>query len=114
MVEADSLARISALNYTTFNGKWVDLVTLSREFGTDYGSVLAALKDHFVEMPDGNGNINVAYIADMQRAGETGPVEYYEEQIRDIILGTRKQSLLSALERDLLENARNRKDFVIY
>lgn len=114
MVEADSLARISALHYTTFNGQWVDLVTLSREFGTDYGSVLATLKDHFVEMPDGNGNINVAYIAEMQRAGETGPVEYYEEQIRDIILGTRKQALLSALERDLLENARNRKDFVIY
>ncbi len=113
MVEADSLARISALYYTTFGGKWVDLVTLSQEFGTDYGSVLASLKDHFVEMPDGNGNVNVAYIAEMQRAGSIGPVEYYEEQIRDIILGTRKQALLSALERDLLENARNQENFVI-
>ena len=48
------------------------------------------------------------------RAGQTGPVEYFEEQIRDIILSTRKQALLSRLERDLIENARNQENFVIY
>ncbi|MGN1233949.1 MAG: hypothetical protein ACI4UJ_10955, partial [Candidatus Cryptobacteroides sp.] len=63
---------------------------------------------------DGNGNLNIVYFFSLMRAGQTGPVEYYEEQIRDIILSTRKQALLSRLERDLIENARNQENFVIY
>ena len=113
-MEADSMAFSSALRYTDFGGKWVGLVSLSREFGTDYGTVLSAMKNGLVEIPDGNGNLNIAYISSIMRAGETGPVEYYRERIRDIILSTRKQSLLSGLERDLIENARSQENFVIY
>lgn len=113
-MEADSMAFSSALRYTDFGGKWVGLVSLSREFGTDYGTVLSAMKNGLVEIPDGNGNLNIAYISSIMKAGETGPVEYYRERIRDIILSTRKQSLLSGLERDLIENARSQENFVIY
>lgn len=113
-IEADSMALYSAVRYTDFGNRWVDMVRLSREFGTDYGSLLSAMKNGVVEMEDVNGNVNIAYISDMKRAGETGPVDFYTEKIRDIILSTRKQALLSGLERDLLENARNQDDFVIY
>lgn len=113
-IEADSIAHYSALRYTDFSGKWVDLVRLSREFGTDYGTILSGMKNGMIEIPDGNGNLNIAYINDMMRAGQTGPVEFYHERIRDIILSTRKQALISGLERDLLENARDKEDFVIY
>ena len=37
-----------------------------------------------------------------------------DEMIKDIILSTRKQALLSSLERDLLENARSQENFVVY
>ncbi len=113
-VEADSIALFSALRYTDFGGKWIDLVRLSREFGTDYGTVLSMMKGGLVEIPDGSGNLGIAYIRSLMRAGETGPVEYYTERIRDIILSTRKQALLNGLERDLIENARNQENFVIY
>ena len=113
-IEADSLAFSSALRYTDFGGRWVDLVKLSNEFGTDYGTVLSSMKGGMVEMSDGNGNLSIAYISHMIRAGETGPVDFYRERIKDIILSNRKQALLSGLERDLLENARNHDDFVIY
>ena len=72
------------------------------------------LKDGVVEIPDDNGNLNIAYIGSLKKAGETGPVEYYRERIKDIILSTRKQALLNGLERDLIENARNLENFVIY
>ena len=104
----------SALRYTSFGGKWIDLVKLSREFGVDYGTILSSMKDGVVEIPDGNGNVNIAYISSMMKAGTTGPVEYYRERIKDIILSTRKQALLSSLERDLLENARSQENFVVY
>ena len=113
-MEADSVASYSAFRYTDFGGKWIDLVRLSREFGTDYGTVFSMLKDGVVEIPDDNGNLNIAYIGSLKKAGETGPVEYYRERIKDIILSTRKQALLSGLERDLIENARNQENFVIY
>ena len=113
-IEADSMAVSSALRYTAFGGKWIDLVKLSREFGVDYGTVLSSMKDGVVEIPDGNGNVNIAYISSMMKAGTTGPVEYYREMIKDIILSTRKQALLSSLERDLLENARSQENFVVY
>lgn len=113
-IEADSIAFSSAFRYTDFGDRWVDLVKLSREVGTDYGTLLSQVRDGCAELPDGNGNLNIVYFFSLMRAGQTGPVEYFEEQIRDIILSTRKQALLSRLERDLIENARNQENFVIY
>ena len=113
-IEADSIAFSSAFRYTDFGDRWVDLVKLSREVGTDYGTLLSQVRDGYAELPDGNGNLNIVYFFSPMRAGQTGPVEYFEEQIRDIILSTRKQALLSRLERDLIENARNQENFVIY
>ena len=113
-IEADSIAFSSAFRYTDFGDKWVDLVKLSREVGTDYGTLLSQVKDGMAEIPDGNGNLNIVYFFSLMKAGQVGPVEYFEEQIRDIILSTRKQALLVRLERDLIENARNQENFVIY
>ena len=113
-IEADSIAFSSAFRYTDFGDSWVDLVKLSREVGTDYGTLLSQVRDGYAELPDGNGNLNIVYFFSLMRAGQTGPVEYFEEQIRDIILSTRKQALLARLERDLIENARNQENFVIY
>ena len=113
-IEADSIAFSSAFRYTDFGDRWVDLVKLSREVGTDYGTLLSQVRDGHAELPDGNGNLNIVYFFSLMRAGQTGPVEYFEEQIRDIILSTRKQALLARLERDLIENARNQENFVIY
>lgn len=114
LVVSDSLAYASALRYTDFGKRWIDIVTLAREFEIDYLSLVAAIRGGTVEMPDSRGNICIAHISGMFRAGETGPVEYYEDQIRDIILSTRKQVLLNALERELIEKARTDENFVIY
>ncbi|MGM9767561.1 MAG: hypothetical protein ACI3Z0_03765 [Candidatus Cryptobacteroides sp.] len=113
-IEADSIAFSSAFRYTDFGDKWIDLVKLSREVGTDYGTLLSQVKDGMAEIPDGNGNLNIVYFVSLMKAGQVGPVEYFEEQIKDIILSTRKQALLVRLERDLIENARNQENFVIY
>ena len=46
--------------------------------------------------------------------GSPAPLEYCEERIRDIILSARKHELVTGLERDLLNDARNKEKFVIY
>ena len=114
LVVSDSLAYASALRYTDFGKRWIDIVTLAREFETDHLTLAASIRNGQVEMTDSKGNVCLAYISGMVRAGETGPVEYYEDQIRDIILSTRKQRLLNDLERELIEKARTDEIFVIY
>lgn len=114
LLEADSLAYSSAQKYVDNSQSWMDVVTLAREFGTDYMTMLSSRQDGFIEMPNGNGNLNVAYIVEMMPSGVMGPVEYYKEMIKDIILSVRKRTLLNSLERDLIENARNQENFEIY
>ncbi len=114
LIEADSLAFSSALRYTDFGGRWIDVTTLARELSMDYGRIFQNLKPGFMEMEDGHGNVDIVYVYDMMRSGEAGPVSYYQEMIRDILLSARKQALLQALEQELLEKARVQENFEIY
>lgn len=115
VMEVDSLAVTIALRYVDSSDNWMDVITLAREFGTDYPSVVKAIKGSFIEMPDEeSGNLRLAYIVDLVREGHTAPLDYCEDHIRDIILSVRKHALVTSLERSLLEDARNKEKFVIY
>ena len=112
---ADSLAYSSALRYEDGSDKWVDMVTFARNFGTDYGTLLSkAGKDGFIEIPDERGDVKIAYICEMQRVGELAELDYCEDRIKDIIISTRKQTLLSDLERELLSDALDKETLIIY
>ena len=45
---ADSLSYFSAVKYTDYNGGWTDMVSLSREFGTDYAELLSLMRNGFM------------------------------------------------------------------
>jgi hypothetical protein len=111
---ADSLSYSSALKYSNYDDKWIDVISLAREFGTDYVTMLSKKEGSFIEIPDGRGNIDIAFIVQMKGAGETAPLEYCSGRIKDIIISSRKHALISTLEQDLLEEARDKERFVIY
>ncbi len=111
---ADSLAFTAALRYVDGSETWMDAILLARELGTDVESMMKALRNGFIELPDGSGNLRVAYVAEMVAKGNPAPLEYCEERIRDIILSARKHDLVSGLERDLLKDAQTKGKFVIY
>ena len=111
---ADSLAFTAALRYVDGSDTWMDAILLARELGTDVESMMKALRNGFIELPDGSGNLRVAYVAEMLSKGNPAPLEYCEERIRDIILSARKHDLVSGLERDLLKDAQTKGKFVIY
>ena len=112
---ADSLAYSSALRYEDNSEKWVDMISFARNFGTDYGTLLSKLgKDGFIEIPDERGDVKIAYICDIQRVGELAELDYCEDRIKDIIISTRKQTLLSNLESELLTDALDKETLIIY
>jgi hypothetical protein len=110
----DSLAFASAIRTTNYGGKWVDVTAIARDFGTDWETVKAHSKEGVVEMNDDNGNVLIAYISSMMPAGETAPIEFCSDQIRDIILSNRKHELVTGLEQDLLDKARTKGKFETY
>ncbi len=112
VAEADSLAYSSALRYFDRSEEWTDAAVLAREFGTDYFTMLSNLKDSFIKMEQ-DGRLRAAYVLDIRKSG-AAPLEYARVRIRDIILSSRKHELLTSLERDLLNDALGKKQFVIY
>ena len=114
VVGMDSLAKEHAIRYIDSSTTWVDAVDLAREFGIDYGSMLALLKQgHIVLDSPEMSDVKVAYVREIRRSG-TAPVEFCTERIREYILSGRKRELLVALEQSLLQQASDKGDFVIY
>ena len=114
LVEADSLAYSSALKFMTWNNDWVDAALLAGEFGTDYNSMLASMSGGWIEQKDTTGYLKLAYIPEMIGRGRQAPVDYCTPMIKEMIISARKQALISGLERDLLEDARENGNFTIY
>ena len=113
IMEADSLAFSAAFKFSTWNDEWIDASTLAREFGQESASVLAGIKTGWVERTDTSGVSNVAYITEVTPKGNMAPIEYSTPFIKDMIISARKQSLITSLERDLLEDARVNGQFII-
>lgn len=114
LVEADSLAYSAAHKYTGWNDGWIDVSVLAREYGMDYDSMLALKKGNWIEYEGEDGLSRISYISDMVQDGELAPIEYESQNIKDMIISTRKQKLILTLEQDLLKDARDNGNFVIY
>lgn len=113
LFDADSLAYSSALKFEIWQNNWVDIALVASELGMDYTSVLASMKGKWVEKTDTTGIMTVAYISEIISEGHTAPIEYSTPSIKDMIISARKQQLVSTLERDLLNEARENGQFVI-
>ncbi len=114
LVDADSLAYSSALKFLTWGNEWIDASTLAREFGSDHETMLDWMEGKWITRRDTSGRVSVAYVSEMMSAGRLAPIEYCTPSIRDMIISARKQSLISTLEQDLLKDARETGQLVIF
>jgi len=111
---ADTLAKSTALRYFDSSDTWMDAGELAKSFGLDYVEMLRNMKgDEIRYEPEDRSDLMVAHVCDFQRTG-TAPLDYCSERIRDILMSARKHELMNSLERDLLDNALEKKNFVIY
>ena len=113
VMEADSMAYLTAFKFVTWDDAWIDAMTLAKEFGPESASVLASLKKGWIERTDTNKVKSMAYVLDMTPSGKMAPVEYSAPFIKDMIISARKQTLLSTLEQDLMKDARESGKFEI-
>ncbi|MBQ3711322.1 MAG: hypothetical protein II891_02860 [Bacteroidales bacterium] len=109
--DLDSLVLLSAVRYIDNPDTWTDAALLSREFGTDWETMMSQLKSNYIVME--GDDVRAAYVFQIITKGKA-PLEFCAPTIRDNILSARKRSLLEKLEQDLLTEAQDKKDFVIY
>lgn len=107
VIEAASLASSAAIRYVDHSEEWMDMLPLALEARTDVTTLLGSMEKSFIRIPDGEGNLFVAYVTSIVRKGKPAPLEYCTDRIRDIILSSRKHNLVTSLEQDLLEDARS-------
>ena len=109
--DLDSLALLSAVRYIDNSDVWTDAAVLSREFGTDWETMISQLRSNYIIME--GEDVRAAYVFQIISKGKA-PLEFCAPTIRDNILSARKRGLLEKLEQDLLTEAQDKKDFVIY
>lgn len=112
--EADSLAYTAAYKFKTWNDDWIDVAVLAKEYGTDYSSIVSSIKQGWVEYTDSLGLMDIAYVSDIVRSGRIAPLEYISPYIKDMIISARKKELISDLEKELVKDALENGEFVIY
>ncbi len=111
---ADTLAKSTALRWFDSSDTWMDAGELAKSFGLDPVEMLDHLKGDMIRYePEDRSDLMVAYVCDIRKTG-TAPLDYCAARIRDILMSERKHELMNSLERDLLENALEKKNFVIY
>ena len=114
LVEADSLAFSSAVKFTTWSDSWIDIAVIAREYSVDYTDLLSKMNKGWIENVDTTGYMKLTYISAMTQKGKIAPLEYCQEDIRNIIISSRRQDILLNLEQDLLKDARENGEFVIF
>lgn len=114
MEEVEGLANKYAIKYFDKSYEWMDAAVLAREFGTDYGQMLAKMSQSYIRMESEEASdIKVAYVREIRRSG-VAPFDFCTDRIREYILSGRKHDLLVALEQSLLKGASDDGQFVIY
>jgi len=112
---ADTLAKSTALRWFDSSDTWMDANEVAKYFGLDHTQMLTYLRwDNTIRYePADRADLMVAYVCDIRYDGPA-PLDYCVPRIRDILMSARKHDLMNSLERDLLENALESKQFVVY
>lgn len=112
--QLDTLVKTKALRYFDKSESWMDASQVAEEFGMEYKEMLSAMNKNLIKLESKDrGDLMAAYVLDIQRDGYE-PLDFCAPEIRDIILSNRKRELVNSLERDLLDNALESKNFEIY
>ena len=114
LVALDSLSFKLAEKYIDHGEEWMNLVDIGRLVGVDYGTILSKMSHNYAEVDDGSGRVSMVYFVDYMRSGLQAPLEFCTASIQETLISMRKRSLILSLEEELLEQARQNGDFVIY
>ena len=95
--------------------KWISYPTLVEELPglKAYKQNKIVEKGKFVQFKDNEGKYLIEF-DDVIRAGNPAPIAYVENQIKQILLNKRKLKLKSKLEKEIIKDASETKEYIIF
>lgn len=109
----DNLAYQAAIYYDFFNDKWIPFSVITRQLPYSIDDIKQAFTRQYIEMEDGSF-IYLVSLREVKEQGETAPLSYITNEIKQLIINSRKQNLIDQLERNLLIKAKDDRNFEIY
>ncbi len=112
--QLDNLAYQASTKYDYFGDKWIALTLILREipFPIQNPEELFA-RQRSVEMEDGDF-VYLVNFRDVMNKGSVAPFEYVIEDIKQIVLNSRKQKLIRDLEQNLFNKAQDNANFQMF
>jgi hypothetical protein len=112
--ELESLCYQFAEKFDDFNEKWVTMDRLSLELNDDISDQEAFLKRNTYYETRDSASVYLVTINDYRIRGALAPFEYIREDIKRIILNTRRIEFIQALESGIYDEAIKENGFKIY
>jgi len=110
----DNLAYQAAIKYDFFNDQWIPLSFILKQM--PYSPEIdekEILKKRYIEMEDGDFLYLVSF-RDVLNQGEIAPMEIVTDELKSIILNSRKQKFIQDIEQKIYDKAGNEGNIDIY
>lgn len=107
LAQLDRLCESAAEVYTDYADRWISAVQLAQDLPMEMTAVRNTLKPGgFIDTKD-SLYAYLVHILDAVPVGQPAPLAYKEENIKQIIISKRKQTLLQQLESEVLDEGWN-------
>lgn len=109
----DNLAYQAAIFYDFFSDQWIPFSVITRQLPYTIDNIKETFSRQYIEMEDGSF-IYLVSLREVKEQGETAPLAYITNEIKQLIINARKQNLIDQLERNLFIKAKDDRNFEIY
>lgn len=103
----EELAYNTAYKYDDYANKWVDMPIVARDMEVDMSDLWRDISKKKIAEKRDSSYSNFLQVIEYVLPGEITPYEYNADRIDEIILSRRKQELISALHKDIFNEAIN-------
>lgn len=103
----EELAYNTAYKYDDYANKWVDMPIVARDMEVDISDLWRDISKKKIAEKRDSSYSNFLQVIEYVLPGEITPYEYNADRIDEIILSKRKQELISALHKDIFNDAIN-------
>lgn len=105
IAEIEAYAYQNATGYELFLDQWVNINQINIKFPSEKSGLSEQLrKDNLIEVSD-SSQTYILRLTDKRFIGQTMPLDFAEEEIRNILLSQRRKQFLAAYREQLYENA---------
>jgi len=109
----DNLAYQAAIYYDFFNDQWIPFSLITRQLPYSIDDINQTFSRQYIEMEDGSF-IYLVSLREVKHQGEITPLSYITNDLKQLIINSRKQSLINQLERNLFIKAKDDRNYEIY